>query len=388
MLLWIIFACLTAAALVAVLRPLFRSAVAQDEGPSFDEAIYRDQLREIEADRARGLIGEGEAEGAEAEIARRLLAAAEKPGRTDATGGVQSPDRRAPVLTGVLVAGSITAVSLGLYLTYGSPGVPDQPRQARLETAPSAQGLDDILRKVEARLRQHPEDGRGWDAVAPVYLSQRRYRDAADAYGRAIRLLGVSAKRLVGRAESLVLAANGIVSDEARAAFEKALQQDGSIAKARFWIGMAEQQDGKLEAAIKIWHDMLSQAPADVPWRRLVAEHLVAAQRKLGKEPSVPVAQAETQPAAPGPSREDVAAAQQMSPQQRSAMINQMVEGLAERLKEDGSDLQGWLRLVRAYTVLGRRDDAAEALSSARRNFQGDEQALAQLSTLAKSLGL
>src|SRR5262249_54082207 len=66
----------------------------------------------------------------------------------------------------------------------------------------------------------------------------------------------------------------------------------------------------------------------------------------------------------------------------------QMVEGLGARLKRDGRDLAGWQRLVNAYVVLGRKDDALSALADARKTFGGDEKALAELAALAKSLGL
>ena len=69
-------------------------------------------------------------------------------------------------------------------------------------------------------------------------------------------------------------------------------------------------------------------------------------------------------------------------------MIAQMVDGLAERLKRDGRDLAGWQRLINAYAVLGRGQDARQALAEARRNFPADDTALAALAALAKSLGL
>lgn len=378
MLLWMTFAGITALVLAAVLWPLLGTGRRSTSHASHDIAIYRDQLAEIDADLARGLIGEAEAEAAKAEISRRLLARAETAGE-----GV-SPDGETSsrLATGSAVAAAVVIplLSLGLYLAVGSPGMPDQPLAARLQQPNDAQDIAVLVGKVEARLREHPEDGRGWDVIAPVYFKMQRYRDAADAYGNALRLEGESVRRLVGYGESLVMANNGIVDEKARAAFEKALASRKGMPKARFWLGVAAEQDGRYDRALEIWRGMLADAPADAPWRELVSEHMRLVQSKLGGK--------EAPGGAPGPSREQVAAAEQMSADERAAMIRGMVEGLAERLARDGSDLQGWLRLVRAYTVLGERDKAQDALKSARANFKDDETALGQLATLQESLGL
>ena len=98
----------------------------------------------------------------------------------------------------IAVGAALPLLALGLYLTYGSPRLPDQPLAARLEDPASDRNLEALVARVEARLRQHPEEGEGWEVIAPVYLSWRRYGDAAEAYGQAIRLLGPSAKRLAG----------------------------------------------------------------------------------------------------------------------------------------------------------------------------------------------
>ena len=190
MLIWIILAALTAVVLFALLRPLTVKSAAERAPETFDAAVYRDQLNEIESDRARELIGEEEARAARAEVARRLLAADSKQrhspqNRTDHA-------RAKPAMIAVAIALPLLAV--GLYLLYGSPRLPDQPLAARLQDPASDQNLGALIAKVEARLRAHPEEGEGWDVIAPVYLSWRRYNEAADAYAQAIRLLGESAK--------------------------------------------------------------------------------------------------------------------------------------------------------------------------------------------------
>jgi len=129
------------------------------------------------------------------------------------------------------------------------PALPDRPLASRLDTSPAGQGIAALVARVEARLRAHPEDGAGWDVIAPVYLKHRRYRDAADAYGRAIRLLGENTRRLTGYGEALILANNGIVSETARKALERSMARDGTQLKAHFWLAMAKEQDGRMSEA-------------------------------------------------------------------------------------------------------------------------------------------
>ena len=318
---------------------------------------------------------------------------------TDGSAG-PSGTGRSPVLSVGLALVCIPALGLALYLTYGSPSLPDQPLEARLKEAPATQQIAGLVARVEARLRNHPEDGTGWDVIAPVYLRQRRYQDAAEAYERAIRILGESVPRLAGYGEALVLQNNGIVPEAARRAFETVLASDRTQLKPRFWLAMAKEQDGQLTEAAAAWREMLKLGSANAPWRKVVEQRLHAVEAKLGQGGATPpgadgeakakpdaVARAEQQPAR-GPTAEDVRAAGQMTPEQRMAMINSMVEGLAQRLQENGDDLQGWQRLVRAYMVLGKRDAALQALASARKVFEGNGEALGQIDAFAKTLGL
>jgi cytochrome c-type biogenesis protein CcmH len=151
---------------------------------------------------------------------------------------------------------------------------------------------------------------------------------------------------------------------------------------------IAKEQDGQLAAAIEDWRALLANAPADAPWRKLVEQRLAEDEAKLAGQP-VPAKPEDVPGAGPqGPSPDDVAAAQSMSPADRQAMIESMVQGLADRLTQNGDDLAGWLKLVRAYTVLDRKDDALKALEKAKIQFSGNADALQQLDSLAAELGL
>jgi len=397
-LLWVILACLTAIVLLVLLRPL-AAAGPQDRAPeAFDAAVYRDQLGEIESDRARGLIGETEAEAARIEIARRLLQADSKERASDGAKPGGSPARAAMICVGA----ALPLLALGLYLVYGSPRLPDQPLAVRLQDPASDQNIEALVARVEARLRARPEEGEGWEVIAPVYMGWRRYGDAAEAYAQAIRLLGESPKRLSGQGQALVLANNGVVTEEARRALERAVELDASLVEPRVLIAIAKEQDGQFAAAIEDWRALLAKEKGDAPWREMVEKRIVADEAHLAGKPIAgepvaggPVAEAgKPDPAGPGsssqggPSAADIAAAQSMSPADRQAMIARMVQGLAAKLEQQGDDLGGWLKLVRAYSVLDRKDDAMKALARAKSQFSGKPEAIEQLDALAAELGL
>ena len=288
----------------------------------------------------------------------------------------------------IALAFGLPLAALSLYLIYGSPRLPDQPLIARLQDPASDKNLEVLVARVEARLREHPEEGEGWEVIAPVYMGWRRYADAAEAYRQSIRLLGESPKRLASYGQALVLANNGVVTEDARKALERALVLDPKLIEPRLVLIIAKEQDGQFAAAIEDWRAMLASAPADAPWRKLAEQRLAEDEAKLaGKAvPAGPEAAPGTAPQ--GPSPDDVAAAQTMSPADRQAMIESMVQGLADRLDQKGDDLAGWLKLVRAYTVLDRKDDALKALEKAKTQFSGNAAALQQLDALAAELGL
>src|SRR5690606_32295605 len=143
----------------------------------------------------------------------------------------------------------------------------------------------------------------------------------------------------------------GVVTADAKAAFERALALDDNDVKARFFLGLAAEQDGKPAEALARWRDLLAKVPADAPYRPLIQQS---------------VARLDPGAAMPGPSAEDVAAARRLSPEQRTEMVRDMVARLDERLRREGGDVDGWLRLLRAYMVLGDRDKARDALARAR----------------------
>lgn len=366
MTLWFVLAMMTGAAVFAVLWPLGRRV--QNLSSGHDVRVYRDQLDEVSRDQAAGRIGAAEAEAARIEVSRRLLAADER----ESAAPVTSPSRKRAVAVTALVL--LPLVSGGLYLALGSPSLPGQPLSARANPQASPP-IEQLVAQVEAHLERNPKDGRGWEVVAPVYMQLRRYEDAARARRNAVTYNGATATREADLGEALVASAKGIVTAEAKRAFERALALDAREAKARYFLGLSANQDGRTAEATAMWRDLLASAPSGAPWADFVRDELAQIEPGAGQ-------------VAPGPGPEQMAAAATMDPEQRQQMIIGMVEGLAERLKKDGGDFEGWLRLVRAYTVLGERDKARLAASDARRTVERDADKLRRLEELVKELGL
>jgi cytochrome c-type biogenesis protein CcmH len=213
MAIWVVFALMTAGAVMAVLWPLSRR-VAPPADPDSDTGFYRDQLSEIERDQQRGLLSPVEGESARVEAARRLLRAADAAQPASDTVGEPALRRRRAV--SAIALSTVPLIAIAVYGAYGSPHLPAQPLSARLQDDPQRLDLASAVSRIETHLATHPDDGRGWDVVAPVYFRQGRLQDALKAYEAALRLLGETPARLTSYGEALVAAENGLVSAQAR----------------------------------------------------------------------------------------------------------------------------------------------------------------------------
>jgi cytochrome c-type biogenesis protein CcmH len=367
MMLWFVFALMTAAAIFAVLLPLGLGGSKQAGG---DEAtVYRDQLTEVDNDLAAGLIASGEAEAARVEIGRRLIAAADQD--RDAPVGSNIRLRRVAAVVALI---GLPMVAVATYLPLGSPRLADFPLAERARGAEGKQPLEQLVAQVEQHLEKNPTDGRGWTVLAPVLARLGRFDDSVRAFRNSITYNGETADRRADLGEVMAAAAGGVVTAEAKGEFERAQALDANEAKASYFLGLAAEQDGRKTDAAEIWRAMLAKGPVDAPWRPLVT----AALTRVAGEP----------PAAPALSPETMAAAKDMNTGDREAMIKGMVERLATRLKQNGDDVEGWLKLVRAYLVMGDQEKAKGAQSDARQAVSGDAERLKQLNDGLKNLGL
>jgi len=391
MLLWISFAVLTALVLMALLSPLRSRAPSGDaKRASFDLAVYRDQLSELERDQKAGLIPDTEADAARNEVSRRILAA-----QTELASEAKAA-RPVPAWLTIATGLAVPLIALGGYLQIGRPDLPAQPLQARIDGAVANQDMAAMVRQVEQHLEQKPNDARGWMVLAPAYKRIGRYNDAANAYKKALAISGPDADLMTDMGESLVLANNGLVSNEAQEVFEAVQQAAPKHMKARFYVALAHQQEGKTADAIAGWTAMLAESAPDAPWRAAVEQQISSAGGKMpeasavtsGQMPKAPPLAGGQMPKGPVLTEEQIQQGQDMSTTDRTAMIRSMVEGLDERLTEDGADIDAWLRLIRARMVLGEKDKAADALNRASEALKGNQQAVARLEETRKALGL
>jgi len=325
MMIWLIFASMTAAVVAALFVPFMRkSAGTQSPDSDFDRAVYRDQLQELDRDAARGLIGEAEAQAARNEISRRLLQVAKPEAPT--------VGNRYALLAVLLVP----LIALPIYAKYGSPLLPDVPLQERLKGAIANQDFEALVATVEAHLAQAPNDVEGWKVLAPAYKRERRWSDAADAYANVLRLAPPTADSIADYGEMLIFANEGMVTDEAESAFVEALKLEATNERAKFYYDMALKQEGK----------------------------------------------------APALSDEQIAAGQTMSIQDQTSMIAGMMDGLEQKLGKDSRDLEGWKRLIRARRISNEIDKAKISLDLALNIFKDEPATLDALRALAKDLGI
>jgi cytochrome c-type biogenesis protein CcmH len=373
MTLMLLFALMTAAAIFAVLWPLSRRS---SRAGGSDIAVYRDQLNEIDRDRAAGLIAAPEAEAAKVEVSRRLIAAADAAAVEKSKPDISPLRRRRVAAIAALVL--LPAGAVALYLMLGSPQMPGEPLAARMRAPEQNRSIESLIAQVEDRIQKNPTDGRAWEVLAPVYMRLGRFDEAVRAWGHVIDLNGSTAAREANYGEAVVAAANGVVTADAKGAFERALKLDPKDVMARFYMGMAADQDGRRADAEKIWNDLLADAPPGAPWIEVV-RHALAQKAPAGTPPAAN---------APGPTPDDVSNAAKLPPEQQMEMIRGMVARLADKLKQDGSDVEGWQRLLRAYLVLGERAKAQAAATDARRALAGDPNKLRSLNEEIKNLGL
>lgn len=376
MLLAVFAALLTLAVAWALTRPLLRAQTAPAAPGAFNAAVYRDQLDEIDRDVARGVLAESDAAAARIEVERRLLSAARIPAAA-APGAESAAPRRAAVIVGAAVA----IAAGGVYLALGSPGQPDRPLAARVDQGTAIAGGDamhgqmaDLVRQLEEKMKERPDDPTGWALLARSLARLDRTDEALAAYERAIALTrGEDGALQAEYAETRIAANDGVVDAEAERIFTRMLQEEPGAPQARYYLALAKSQRGDVAAALADWRALLADSPAEAPWRPALEARIAEASG--------------ARPAAPGPTREQAEAAQQMAPEERNAMVAQMVSGLAERLKSQPDDLDGWRRLARAYDVLGRTDEAVAAHRNVLRLAPNDPAALWALGGYAKARG-
>ncbi|MBP7064181.1 c-type cytochrome biogenesis protein CcmI [Ferrovibrio sp.] len=366
--LWLGFALLLALALAFLLWPWFGNRRAANLRKAHDLAVYRAQLDEIAQEVTRGTLSETEANAARVEIQRRLLRADAAPDEV-AFSDVLKPG----VLLGTgLMLALLPVGAVGLYAALGRPDAAKQPvvaQSAELERQRAEQHeMDKLVDRLRQRLETEPNRAEGWVLLGRTLMNMGRYGEAVEAFDRLAVLTPEDAEAHAFLGEAYIFGNDGRVTREARLAFQRTLQLEPGHPSALYYLAMAKMQDGDMRGAFTDWLVLARAAEPDAPWLPLVLTRLREVAPRIGVDLAQMLPNA-AQPANPpppsGPTREQMEAAQSMSAEDRAAMIRGMVERLAERLKENPNDLEGWVRLGRAREVMNDQPAAIEAYTKA-----------------------
>jgi cytochrome c-type biogenesis protein CcmH len=391
-----------AAALAAVVVAVLAGALRRTRGPATGSAeadfrVYKDQMAEIDRDLARGTIAPDEAGRLRAEVGRRLLEADRA--RADAGGAGASQGASLPAL--LAVAALILPGGLATYWWLGVPGYPDLPLQARLQAIDAgiaarptqAEQLErmGLSRDPELDQRLQAElaaitDPDALRAKYRAYLLAGEMGNAVRTQERLLDLLGAEAgaQDHADLALALALEAEGYVSPEAEAALRETLRRDLSNELARYLVGEMFLQGGRFDQAFRFWRPIAEDGNPAAPWVASVRERIGTVAELAGIRYSLPGAAGGMR----GPSAGDVAAAGEMSPEDRQAMIEGMVAQLADRLATEGGDVEDWNRLIRSLAVLERLAEAQSIYDEAKERFAGRPAELSFLRQAAVETGL
>ncbi len=349
---WIIAGLLVVAALIALLKPLLWATPESADQSESVVAAFRRQLTNLDGEIAQGRLAPDEAAAVRAEVTRRMLAAADQETRNSRPAVLGSPAASWRIGVAIGIAALLPAAALAIYSAVGAPAAIERGGSAAAAPATGDRAkLAAAAEQLKARLQQEPGHVEGWVLLARTLVSLERYPEARTAYSQAISLAPKEPRLHAELGELLVLAAGGDVTAEAAAEFAKA----GDDPRARFYGAEAALQRGDREAAKAGLRALLATAPADAPWRKVVQERLA----EIAPDEQPPAAKGS------GPTAQDVAAAQSMSPEERQAMIRSMVDRLVARLEQNPNDKDGWTRLARAYDVLGESEKAEAARTRA-----------------------
>ncbi|MFT7596781.1 MAG: cytochrome c-type biogenesis protein CcmH [Paracoccaceae bacterium] len=397
-------------ALLAVV--LLRTRPGANPSAAYDLRVYRDQLKDVDRDVARGLIGEADAERVRTEVSRRILAADTQLSR-QTTQATRSGAPKAVTFGAVAVlAVVIVAGSMLFYRNLGAPGYGDlslkhriemaeelrlnRPSQAEAEAQMPARpqltlepGYQALIDQLRATVAKRPGDMQGQALLARHEAQSGNMAAAHQAQAQVIAIMGAQAgaTQYGELAELLILAAGGYVAPEAETALRMALERDPSLGPARYYWGVMLAQTGRPDMAFRLWDQTLQTSLPDAPWLVPIRGQIEEMAWRAGVEYTLPPA-----PAAPdalaGPTADDVEAAAGMSAEDQAQMVRSMVDRLSERLASEGGSPAEWARLIGALGILGEADRARAIHNEAQTVFAGDDAALAAIAAAARQAGL
>lgn len=405
---WILAAALTAITALAILSPLRRGRGGAAPAAAYDLRVYRDQLAEVERDLDRGVIGPDDAQRLRAEIGRKVLDA-------DRRAALSAPAARGGrALWPAVALVAMLAGAVALYLREGVPGAPDmplaerfaaadaayrdRPSQAEAEAAAPARPAPDLsqadpeylamIDQLRDAVGRNPDDQQGLALLASNEMRLGNLAAARAAQQRLVDLRGdqADAVQLMQLATLMVDAAGGVVTPEAEAVLRRALTLDPTQPQARYLQGVLLIQNGRPDRAFPLWRGLLDEGPEGAPWiapiRAAIQDLAWLAGDDEYRAPAPPAADL------PGPDADALAAAEDLSPEDRARMIQDMVDRLQQRLATQGGSPEEWARLIAALAMLDQRDQATAILTEARQRFGGAPDALAPIERAATDAGL
>lgn len=400
---WAAAAVLVAAIVATLLRAMTRARSDNRAPVAFDLDVYRDQLTEIERDIARGTIPADEGARLRTEIQRRLLDA-DRAARAAAPAG----ESRAGWGVAALITTALLAGVAG-YWHLGAPGYPDLPladrfalseelranrpaqAEAEAQTTPAAPRSDvdpafvDLMQKLRQAVQDRPDDLRGLELLARNEAAMGNLIAAKTAQEAILRVKGTTAtsEDHAALAELMIMAAGGYVSPEAEQALVRALESDPRNGTARYYTGTMFAQIGRFDRTFLLWKRLLEESPPDAPWVPPIRSQIEEVAARAGVSYTLPPATS-----APGPTSDDIAAAEEMTPEDRQAMIAGMVDQLGERLAREGGSAEEWARLITSLAQIGRIDQAREIYAEAQTRFAGRTVELSGLRQAAVEAGV
>jgi len=391
---WIFAAGLTLLALVAMLWPLLRPKRQTAMRSSYDVQVYKDQLKEVEADLARGTLSESEAKASRTEVSRRLLVAADAEALESTSS--DAPKMATRVLATIITL-SVLVGGFGFYQQLGVPGMPDAPLKDRASSRPSQEvaekaaaqdGVDfpnivqidpkhlELVQQLQEVLKDRPDDLRGYRMLADNLSQLNMYAEARVALETVMRILGDDATAMdyAAQAEIMIVATNWYVSPSAEEALARAFQLDSTNPLARYYAGVLMIQRQDYGQTYSLWNGLLQEGPADAPWIAVIEGQIdaIAAEAGITRSPLA------------GPTADQVNAAGDMTEEERNDLIGSMVAQLSERLANDGGPIEEWVRLIRAYGVLGETAKASSIWNEAQEVFADNSADMSALLAAAR----
>ena len=406
---WIVTALMAALVSLLLVLTMLRTRAQTGPAAAFDLKVYRDQLKEVDRDLGRGVIAEADAERIRTEVSRRILAADAQ--MQEAAGSASQSKRLGYALSAVVFVALIGG-SFVLYRDLGAPGYGDLALKTRIEAADIARQTRPDQAAAEASLptntptplispqylklveqlrttvASRPNDLQGQTLLARNEAAMGNFVAAYSAQQQVLRLKGdqVTVSDLTDYGDMLIMAAGGYVSPEAESVLGQVLERDPANGPARYYYGLMLAQTGRPDQAFGVWDALLRDGPEYAPWMPPIRMQIEEMAALAGVNFTMP--ETDTETAARGPSAADIEAASEMSEDDRQAMIRNMVNGLSERLAEEGGPPSDWARLITALGVLGEQDRARAIYANAQEVFAGNAEALNAINTSASAAGI